>query len=219
MKKNLIIACLVAFAALTVNAKTGNFKAGEINILHTDEFMEMFGEDCTVEHPIVIDVSAEWCGWCKKMHPHLEQLAKKYKGQIDFFQINYETDLELIQDLGVSSYPTLIYIRPDGSVVVDEDGFRTANKLDEKLQKVFYGEDESMVRPSGSWPATELARWPSGNESWPGAEVASWPSGNESWPGAELASWPSGSESWPGAELASWPSGNESWPTTSWPII
>ena len=138
MRKYLIIACLVAFAALAGHAKTTSFKTGVINTLHTNEFLEIFSNGNSLGKPVVIDISAEWCGWCKKMHPHLEQLAKKYKGKIYFFQINYETDLDLIRELGVSSYPTLIYIHPDGTVVVDEDGFRTADVLDETLQDVFY---------------------------------------------------------------------------------
>ncbi|MBR5640064.1 MAG: thioredoxin fold domain-containing protein [Muribaculaceae bacterium] len=141
MRKYFIIACLFALAAITGNAKTANFQTGVINTLHSDEFNEMFNDGNTLGKPVVIDVSAEWCGWCKKMHPHLETLAKKYKGQIYFFQINYETDLDLIRKIGVSSYPTLIYILPDGSGYLDEEGFRTADQLDITLQEMFFGED------------------------------------------------------------------------------
>lgn len=140
MKKNLIIACFVALVAFAGNAKTGDVKTGAINTIHTDQFMEKFVDQEIPDRPAVIDISAEWCGWCKKMHPHLEQLAIKYTGKIDFFQLNYETDLELIRQLGVSSYPTLIYIKADGKVVMDEQGFRTADELDETIQEVFYSE-------------------------------------------------------------------------------
>ena len=138
MRKNIIIACLIALVAFAGRAETGNFKDGVINTIHTDDFMTMFVDQEIPDRPAVIDVSAEWCGWCKKMHPHLEQLAKKHSGEIDFFQLNYETDLELIHQLGVSSYPTLIYIKADGKVVIDDQGFRTADELDETIQEVFY---------------------------------------------------------------------------------
>ena len=137
MKRNLIIVCLVALMAITGNAKT-TVISGVINTIHTDDFMSLFVENKTHDRPAVIDVSAEWCGWCKRMHPHLETLAKKYSGQIDFFQPNYETDLDLIHELGVTSYPTLIYIKTDGSMVVDSDGYRTAEVLDATFQEVFF---------------------------------------------------------------------------------
>jgi len=130
----------MAVMAFAGNAKTGDFKEGTINIIHTDQFMEKFVDQEIPDLPAVIDVSAEWCGWCQKMHPHLEQLAKKYSGKIEFYQLNYETDLDLINQLGVSSYPTLIYIKANGNVVIDEQGFRTADQLDETLQEVFYAE-------------------------------------------------------------------------------
>lgn len=138
MKKNLIIACLTALIAIAGNAKSGDFKDGIVNTIHTDQFMEKFVDQKTPDRPAVIDVSAEWCGWCKKMHPHLEQLAKKYSGKIDFFQLNYETDLELIRQLGVNSYPTLIFIKADGSVIIDDNGYRTFDVLDQTIQEVFY---------------------------------------------------------------------------------
>jgi len=140
MRKTFFIACLMAVMAFAGNAKTGDFKEGTINIIHTDQFMEKFVDQEIPDLPAVIDVSAEWCGWCQKMHPHLEQLAKKYSGKIEFYQLNYETDLDLINQLGVSSYPTLIYIKANGNVVIDEQGFRTADQLDETLQEVFYAE-------------------------------------------------------------------------------
>ena len=32
--------------------------------------------------PCLIDFSTTWCGWCKKLHPILEQVAKQYEGKI-----------------------------------------------------------------------------------------------------------------------------------------
>jgi len=138
MKKIFLAACLMVMIAVATNAKDGKATPGKVNILHTDEFVEMFDEKCKIERPIVIDFSAEWCGWCKKMHPHIQELAKKYSGKIDFYQVNYETDIELIQAIGIQSYPTLVYVKTDGSVLIDEDGYRTTEVLDSTIQEVFY---------------------------------------------------------------------------------
>lgn len=142
MKKNLIIACLMLFVATAIGAHAATPRFGVINTLRTKEFYEMFSNGNTLGRPVVIDISAEWCGWCQKLHPHIEKLAKQYSGKIYFFQLNYETDLDLIQELGVSAYPTLIYIKSDGNRTM-ESGYREAEALDAKFQKIFYGLDNN----------------------------------------------------------------------------
>ena len=247
MKKTFIVACLMLFMATAISAQAAKPKAGVINTLHTDGYKEMFSKGNTLKCPVVIDISAEWCGWCTKLHPNIVEVAKKYSGEIYFFQLNYETDLDLIRELGVTGYPSLIYITSDGKAVM-ESGYRTVEQLEANFMEKFsvtgeknekktgrgriaiHATQEVASWPTESWPGTELASWPT--ESWPGTELASWPTESwpgtkvasrptDSWPGTDLASWPT--ESWPGTELASWPTeswpGTElaSWPTESWP--
>ena len=139
MKKNILIGLLLGMLSLSSSAVAQEFTSGKVNVLRTAQFEELFLNDKVIDRPVVIDFSAEWCGWCQKMHPHIAELAQKYSGQIDFYQVNYETDLDLIRALGIGSFPTLVYIKTDGSMVVDENGYRTTSVLDETIQEVFYG--------------------------------------------------------------------------------
>lgn len=62
--------------------------------------------------PVVIDVSATWCGPCKRMAPHIEKLATEYKGKIKVFKVDADQCPQLCQRYNVSAYPTVIFIKP-----------------------------------------------------------------------------------------------------------
>jgi len=45
----------------------------------------------------VVELWATWCPPCRKAIPHLSELAKKYKGKVEFTGITNETDTESIR--------------------------------------------------------------------------------------------------------------------------
>ena len=57
--------------------------------------------------PIFIDLWAEWCGPCKMMAPHFQQVAKEYPNII-FAKINTEENPRLSSAFNVRSIPTLV---------------------------------------------------------------------------------------------------------------
>jgi len=80
--------------------------------------------------PIFIDLWAEWCGPCKMMAPHFEQVAKQYPNVI-FAKINTEENPRLSSAFNVRSIPTLVLM----------------NKTTE------------LARISGALRSTELKQW------------------------------------------------------------
>ena len=42
--------------------------------------------------PAIIDFYATWCGPCKMTAPIIERLARKYKGQIDFYKVDIDQE-------------------------------------------------------------------------------------------------------------------------------
>ena len=62
--------------------------------------------------PIIVDFFAPWCGPCKNIAPHFENLAEVYKN-ICFYKVN--TDDENVEDLldllNVSSLPTFVLFK------------------------------------------------------------------------------------------------------------
>ncbi|MEA2081312.1 MAG: thioredoxin [Elusimicrobiota bacterium] len=69
---------------------------------------------------IVIDCWAEWCGPCRMVHPIVESLAKKRKGEIVFGKLNVDENRMISGRYGIMSIPTLLVFKNGekaGSVV------------------------------------------------------------------------------------------------------
>lgn len=60
--------------------------------------------------PSIIDFYADWCGPCKIVTPVLEELSKEYEGQIDFYKIDTEEELELSAAFGIRNIPSFLFI-------------------------------------------------------------------------------------------------------------
>lgn len=67
------------------------------------------------DKPCLIDFSTSWCGWCKKLHPILSEIAELYKGQIYVYTLDAEKEREVAALFGVRSYPTVVLCPMDGA--------------------------------------------------------------------------------------------------------
>lgn len=56
---------------------------------------------------VLVDFYAPWCAPCKQMEPMLDELAKKYKGQIEIVRINIDENRQLAKELQVEEIPVL----------------------------------------------------------------------------------------------------------------
>jgi thioredoxin 1 len=72
--------------------------------------------------PVVIDVFADWCGPCMMMKPVFEELSKELGSKYKFLKVNVDEERELAVKFGVSSIPTMIFIK-NGEVVGKEIGY------------------------------------------------------------------------------------------------
>ena len=65
--------------------------------------------------PAIIDFYADWCGPCKKVAPIMDELAIKYKGQVNFYKINTDDEKELSGGVfGIRSIPSVLFIPVEG---------------------------------------------------------------------------------------------------------
>lgn len=66
------------------------------------------------DKPCIIDFYADWCGPCKMVSPVLDELAKDYKGKLDFYKVDTEREVELASAFGIRSIPSILFIPVDG---------------------------------------------------------------------------------------------------------
>lgn len=82
--------------------------------------------------PVIIKIYASWCGPCMQMAPLYDELAKEMGGQYKFAQINVDDSRELSIQYGVTSIPTIIFIK-NNKVVGREVGYLSKDDLKERI--------------------------------------------------------------------------------------
>ncbi len=61
--------------------------------------------------PVLIDFSTPWCGPCRKLTPVLEQIQNEFSNEIKIVKINADENIDIVQEYGVSSFPTIIILK------------------------------------------------------------------------------------------------------------
>ncbi len=88
------------------------------------------------DRPLIIDFYTDWCGPCKHMHKVIEELNQGYGHLYQFGKINAEKEKYLSTLFGVSSFPTVIFIK-EGKVVGRQKGFIDKEIFLHKMEKFF----------------------------------------------------------------------------------
>ena len=79
---------------------------------------------------VVLDFFATWCGPCKAMAPAMEQMEKKYAGNIEFRKIDVDQEPELAQQYNITGVPTIVVLSADGKILDSTVGLQTVDELD-----------------------------------------------------------------------------------------
>ena len=70
------------------------------------------------DKPAIVDFYADWCGPCKAIAPHLEEIAKEYEGKLYVYKINIDNDPEIADAFKIVGIPTLLFIPVEGEYSV-----------------------------------------------------------------------------------------------------
>lgn len=105
------------------------------NVIHvTDQSFsdEALGSDI----PVLVDFYAEWCGPCKMMAPHVDELADELKGKVKFAKLDIDHNNETATKYGITGVPTLILFK-GGKIVNQQIGAMSKPALKSFVQRAF----------------------------------------------------------------------------------
>ncbi|MCB2009941.1 MAG: thioredoxin, partial [Geminicoccaceae bacterium] len=77
---------------------------------------------------------AEWCGPCKMIAPHLEELSKELGEQVEVVKVNIDENPLTPTKYGVRGIPTLMLFK-NGEVTATKVGALPKSKLVEWVQE------------------------------------------------------------------------------------
>lgn len=91
----------------------------------------------TGQMPVIIEFTAEWCRPCKLMEPILENIQKKYAGNLQIYKVNDDREKEISDRFGIKYLPTLIFISPNSGKFHKTVGYKTERDLKKLIRKKF----------------------------------------------------------------------------------
>lgn len=59
--------------------------------------------------PVVVDVTAKWCGPCKVMEKTMVTLSNKYAGRVSVLKIDLDSNLDFAKQMNVRVLPTVLF--------------------------------------------------------------------------------------------------------------
>lgn len=93
-----------------------------------------FNELINGDQPVLVDFSADWCGPCRAMHPILQDLAARVKGQAKIVKIDVDKNRELSMRYGVRGIPAFILFR-NGEIKWRQSGMLSADRLKQVIDE------------------------------------------------------------------------------------
>jgi thioredoxin 1 len=88
------------------------------------------------ELPCVVDFYADWCGPCKIASPILDELAKEYKGKVNFYKVDTQVESELASVFGISGIPSFLICPTEGKPMMTSGIGRTKEETKEMFKKM-----------------------------------------------------------------------------------
>jgi thioredoxin 1 len=84
--------------------------------------------------PVIIKVSATWCGPCQQMIPVFELIEREFADRVTFAHLDVDEARELAIQFGITSVPTILFLK-NGDVIAKEVGYVGKDALKMKIEK------------------------------------------------------------------------------------
>lgn len=83
--------------------------------------------------PVVVIITANWCGTCQIMVPILENLSIEFKDKIKFAMVDIERAEKMIRNYGLDKLPILLFFK-EGELVDQLIGIMSESELEAKMR-------------------------------------------------------------------------------------
>lgn len=87
------------------------------------------------DKPVVIDLWAAWCGPCRLIAPHIEEIAAEYKDKAVIGKLDVDNNPKTTARFGVRNIPTVLFLK-NGEIVDKQVGAVPKSVLAGKLEKL-----------------------------------------------------------------------------------
>lgn len=87
------------------------------------------------EQPVLVDVTAPWCGPCRVARPVVADLAREHAPHLKVVEIDGEESPDLVERLGVRGFPTFLGL-VRGAEVTRSAGFYGKRKLESLVDEL-----------------------------------------------------------------------------------
>ena len=98
---------------------------------------ESYRKFTQAEQPVLIEFSAPWCVYCRRLAPALESVTEEYRDTLVFGAVNIDDEPELAQSEKIEVVPTLLIYQNGqvlGSIVAPESRAQLVAFIEETLQ-------------------------------------------------------------------------------------
>jgi uncharacterized protein YyaL (SSP411 family) len=123
MKRILVIAAGIILMISVAAQNKGTKEVTETGAIqfNTASWNEILSTAKEENKPVFLDISASWCGYCKRMKANVftnPDVANLYNATFINFSVDGEKGegIQLAKKYGVKGYPTFVFLNPDGSI-------------------------------------------------------------------------------------------------------
>ncbi len=98
---------------------------------------ESYRKFTQAKQPVMVEFSAPWCVYCRRLAPALESVAEEYRDTLVFGAVNIDDNPELAQSEKIEVVPTLLIYQNGqvlGSIVAPESRAQLVAFIEETLQ-------------------------------------------------------------------------------------
>jgi len=82
--------------------------------------------------PVLVDVTAAWCGPCRMLDPIVRELALEWQGRVKVVKVDADQNPGLLMQYDILSIPTLMFFK-SGQLVERLTGFAPKEKLKARI--------------------------------------------------------------------------------------